>query len=306
MSLSKQVLRGDLRAIARLISFVEDEDPGAIPDLKAIYPRTGSAKLIGITGPAGAGKSSLINLLIREVRKKEERVGVLAVDPTSPFSGGSLLGDRLRMRGHLADPKVFIRSLASRGGSGGVAYALPQAIRILDAGGFRTILIETVGAGQDEIAILGLAGVVLVVLAPHLGDEVQALKAGLLEIGDLLVLNKSDLPESRVLEEQLLQIGTSPELLLRVSALKEEGIGELAARIDRLFADRDPKEIYRRFCRWELLKILEREWVRIGRGSVGDDLLNRSIDAVARKAKDPYAVAADLARRISIRKSKRR
>jgi LAO/AO transport system kinase len=297
MTLARKIRKGDLRSIARLISMVENDAPDALPHLKVLFPHTGPARIIGITGPAGAGKSSLINLLIKEIRKRNERVGVLAVDPTSPFSGGAFLGDRLRMREHLADPLVFIRSVASRRGPGGVAHALPQAVRILAAARFKTILIETVGAGQDEVGILGLAGVVLVVLAPGVGDEIQALKAGLLEIGDLLLLNKSDLPEGRLLEDQLLRAGIPADLLLPVSALKGEGIATLVERIDRLCGKKDPQEIWRRFCRWEMQHLLEKALVLEGMRRVGAGLLAKAAERVARRESDPYTALTALVQR---------
>jgi LAO/AO transport system kinase len=297
MTLARKIRKGDLRSIAHLISMVENDDPDALPFLKVLFRHGVSARIIGITGPAGAGKSSLINLLIKAFRKRDERVGVLAVDPTSPFSGGAFLGDRLRMREHLADPLVFIRSLASRRGPGGIAHALPQAVRILSAARFGTLLIETVGAGQDEVDILGLAGVVLVVLAPGVGDEIQALKAGLLEIGDLLVLNKSDLPERRLLKEQLLQAGVPAGLLFPVSTLKGEGIAALVDRIDRLYGEKDSQEVWRRFCLWEMRRLLERFFVEEGMRRVGADHLARAAQKIARRDSDPYTTLAELVRR---------
>ncbi|HET6369756.1 MAG TPA: GTP-binding protein [Nitrospiria bacterium] len=298
MTLVRKIRKGDIRSIARLISMVENDDPDALPFLEVVSRHGVPARIIGITGPAGAGKSSLINLLIKEFRKRNERVGVLAVDPTSPFSGGSLLGDRLRMREHLADSKVFIRSLASRLGPGGIAHAIPQAVRVLGAAHFENVIIETVGAGQDEVDILGLAGVVLVVLAPGFGDEVQVLKAGLLEVGDLLVLNKSDLPESHLLEQHLLQAGVPAGLLFPVSALKGDRIAALVDRIDRLYGEKDSEEIWRQFCRWEMRHLLEKVLVEEGMRRIGVDPLEDAATRVARRETDPHAALAKLIKRI--------
>lgn len=297
MTLAAKVRRGDVRSLARLLSMVENNEPQALPHLKALFPHTGSARVIGITGPAGAGKSSLINLLIKEFRKDNKRLAVLAVDPTSPFSGGAVLGDRLRMREHLSDSKVFIRSIASRQGPGGIAYALPQAIRILDAANFRTILVETAGAGQDEVGVLGLAGVVLVVLSPGIGDDVQALKAGLLEIGDLLVINKSDLPESDLLEGYLLQAGIPEETSLRVSALKGEGLPLLVNRIDRIFAKKDPKAIWENFCKRELQYSLQRTLVEEGMKRIGQKVFDQAVNKMVQKKASAYALSRTLIRK---------
>jgi|SRR5579863_7157548 len=298
MTLADQILRGNPRSIARLISMVEDEDPRAYPELQIIYPRSGSARVIGITGPAGAGKSSLISILTGELHRRGDPIGILAVDPSSPFSGGALLGDRIRMREHLGNPHIFIRSLAARGGVGAIAGVLPQAIRILEAAGFTTILVETAGAGQDEVGILDLAGVVLVVLAPGAGDEIQALKAGLLEIGDLFVLNKSDRPDYQLLEEQFLQSGFEPALLERISVQKKEGIARLARRINSLFASKDKKEIRRRFCRWELLHHFERSLVKTGLASITPDLLDRLVRKIALHQSDPYVLCEQMIQRL--------
>lgn len=183
---------GEARAVARLISLVEDESPLLREVMSALAPHTGNAQVIGITGSPGVGKSTSTNALVTELRSKDQRVGVLAVDPSSPFSGGALLGDRVRMQDHASDPDVYIRSMASRGHLGGLSWTTPQALRVLDAAGCDVILIETVGVGQSEVEIAGLADTTMVLLAPGMGDGIQAAKAGILEIGDLYVINKSD------------------------------------------------------------------------------------------------------------------
>ena len=193
-SMVTQVLKGEHRAIAKAISAVENGSPEASSILKALYPRTGKALVIGITGPTGAGKSTLISHLISEYRRRGPTVGVIAIDPSSPFSGGAMLGDRIRMLGHSEDPGVYIRSMASRGVSGGISEATRDAVRVLDAAGIDVIFIETLGAGQSDVEVIEVAKLTVVVFTPMMGDEIQALKAGMMEIGDIFVVNKADLP----------------------------------------------------------------------------------------------------------------
>ena len=183
---------GDARAVARLISLVEDESSALREVMAGLAPYTGNAQIVGITGPPGVGKSTSTNALVAALRAKDQRVGVLAVDPSSPFSGGALLGDRVRMQDHALDKEVYIRSMASRGHLGGLAWTTPQALRVLDAAGCDIVLIETVGVGQSEVEIAGLADTTLVLTAPGMGDGIQAAKAGILEIGDVFVVNKAD------------------------------------------------------------------------------------------------------------------
>ncbi len=188
----ERVLAGDVRAAGRLMRRVDDNHPAARPMLAELFSHTGQARIVGITGNPGAGKSTLVNQLIRELRSRDKTVGCIAVDPTSPFSGGAILGDRVRMQQHSLDPGVFIRSVATRGNLGGISRSTPAIVQILDAMGFDIILIETVGVGQDEIDIVRLADTSVVLNVPGLGDDVQASKAGILEIADLLVINKAD------------------------------------------------------------------------------------------------------------------
>lgn len=201
--LISSLLSGDTRALARAITYVENEDPRAFEILQAVYPRARPAPIVGITGPAGVGKSSLVDQLIASYRAQNLTVGVVAVDPSSPFTGGAILGDRIRMQRHGTDTGVFIRSMATRGKLGGIAAATFDVIDLLAASGKDVILIETVGVGQDEVDIVKIAHTTLVVLMPGLGDEVQAMKAGLMEIADLLVINKSDRPEAEKMEAEL-------------------------------------------------------------------------------------------------------
>jgi len=200
---ARGVVAGDRRALARLISAVEDRDPSAVPSLRALYARTGRARVIGFTGPLGVGKSSLINALLKPLRERGLKVGVVAVDPSSPFSGGSVLGDRIRIERTPGDEGVFVRSMASRGHTGGVAAATREVCRLFDAFGMDVVLVETVGSGQVDVEIRDVASTSVVILVPHLGDEVQSLKAGLFEIADVFCVNKSDLPGADVAAKDL-------------------------------------------------------------------------------------------------------
>ena len=199
----EKILLGDQLAGSRLISLLEDQDPRGIGMLKALYPHTGKAFLIGITGPAGAGKSTLVSRMISCLRGRGLRVGVVAVDPSSPFTGGALLGDRIRMQGHETDPGVFIRSMAARGQTGGVGRATREAALVMDAMGYQAVVIETVGVGQGEVAVSSCVHTTAVVSIPGMGDEIQAMKAGLLEIGDVFVVNKADRPGADELAQAL-------------------------------------------------------------------------------------------------------
>jgi LAO/AO transport system kinase len=203
---ARAILDGDRRALARVISQVEDRDPSVAVVSRALYPKTGHAPVIGITGPLGVGKSSLINLLVGRLRDLGRTVAVVAVDPSSPFTGGSVLGDRIRFERRADDPGVFFRSMASRGEAGGVAAATREVARLMDAAGFDIVLVETVGSGQVDVAIRDIATTSVVVVAPHLGDEVQTLKAGLFEIADVFCVNKADLPGADLARKDLAEL----------------------------------------------------------------------------------------------------
>jgi len=235
-----QARAGDPRALARLLSLVEDESPQVRSVIKDLLPSTGGARIIGLTGAPGVGKSTVTGALVGAFRADGARVAVLAVDPTSPFTGGALLGDRIRMQDHAIDDQVFIRSMASRGHLGGLAASTPQAIRVLDAAGFDPIIVETVGVGQAEVAIASLADSVAVLLAPGMGDAIQAAKAGILEVADLFVVNKADKPDSQQVVRDLRTMialaerrhGDWKPPIVTTVAVQGDGIDELVSCLD--------------------------------------------------------------------------
>lgn len=249
MGLLDRLNNGDVSALARLATYVEDDHPLGIEAIERLFPQTGKALIVGITGPPGAGKSSLIDRLIDEWRSRCHRVGVIAVDPTSPISGGATLGDRIRIRERLNDPNVFVRSMATRGHRGGLAPATASMIHLFDAAGFDRILVETVGVGQEEVDITRFVHLTMLLQIPGSGDGVQALKAGLLEMADLYVVNKADLPGADILARELSQIAALSSSLeprdrdgrrvYKVSAAEGTGVGELVDAIERLGANRN-------------------------------------------------------------------
>jgi LAO/AO transport system kinase len=234
------VLAGDFRAVARLITLVENDPPRAVPYLRALFPHTGRCFTVGITGAPGSGKSTLVDQLASDYRHEGNRIGIIAVDPTSPFSGGAILGDRIRMQSRSLDPGTFIRSMATRGHLGGLARATAESLLVMDAAGFDAVLIETVGVGQDEVEIVRTAHVTLVLLVPGMGDDIQAMKAGIMEIGDIFVINKADRPGVERVEtelEALLTMSSRPDgwkpLVIRTVALEGQGIQDCRHSIDR-------------------------------------------------------------------------
>jgi LAO/AO transport system kinase len=239
--LAGRVQSGDARALARVISMIENGDPRSRSVMKELAPLASGARVIGLTGSPGAGKSTVTSALVTAFRARGERAAVLAVDPTSPFSGGALLGDRVRMQEHATDPGVFIRSMGSRGQLGGLAAAAPQAVRALDAAGFGVILVETVGVGQAEVDIASAADTTAVLVAPGMGDSIQAAKAGVLEVADVLVVNKADRPETQRTVRDLRQMAAmsaSPwkAPVVTTIAVSGEGIDELVRQLDRHWA----------------------------------------------------------------------
>jgi LAO/AO transport system kinase len=292
-SLPQKILSGDPRALARAATAVENRSREAEPLLKALFPHTGKATIIGITGSPGAGKSTLVDRIIHELRRENKSVGVIAVDPTSPYTGGAILGDRIRMLSHHADSGVFIRSMATRGWLGGLAAATTDMTMLLDAAGKEMVLIETVGVGQDEVEIAKLADVTVVVLVPGMGDDVQAIKAGIMEIADVFVINKSDQPGADRLEREIKAIQTLSTRkdgwvppIVRTVATEGQGIAETLAAI-RSFLERGAAKD-RAVANWNLrLREMLRERL-LDRFS--DINFQGAAEQVAARRKDPYSI----------------
>ena len=307
-SLSQRVIEGDARAVARAISLIEDESPAAADLIRRIFPSTGRAYLVGVTGPPGSGKSTLVDRVIAELRQASTTVGVIAVDPTSPFSGGAILGDRVRMQAHAGDSDVFIRSMATRGHLGGLARATSEAALVLDAAGKDVILIETVGVGQDEIDIVRTADVSIVTLVPGSGDEVQALKAGIMEIADIFVVNKIDregADRTVASIEANLSLQTFPPDAWRPPILKTEattgrGVPELVATIERFRAHTAASQGSRRRMRAEfrLRELLAHRFVEhVERRVLGTGELEGLLERIAARELDPYTAADEIVSR---------
>ncbi len=305
-SLIDRVAAGEPNAVARAISKVEDGSADNAELMKQLFPRTGRALVIGITGSPGAGKSSLVDKLAGFYRKRGDRVGIIAVDPSSPFSGGAILGDRIRMQSLALDKGVFIRSMATRGNLGGLARSTIEAAAILDAAGYEKIIIETVGVGQDEIEIAKTADVCVVVLVPGMGDDIQAMKAGIMEIGDVLVINKADrdgvLRTEKELEA-LLSLATRADEwqppIVKTVAIENRGIEELASAIEgsREFQRTAPAAGERRqaIARWRILELLrERLVAQTLSGDSASGKLDRLAAEVATKKRDPYSAVEEL------------
>ncbi|RKT57240.1 methylmalonyl Co-A mutase-associated GTPase MeaB [Saccharothrix australiensis] len=299
---------GQPRAVARLISLVEDASPRLREVARALAPFTGHARVIGLTGAPGVGKSTSTSALVRAYRDRGERVGVLAVDPSSPFSGGALLGDRVRMGEHATDPGVFIRSMATRGHLGGLSWATPQALRVLDAAGCDVVLVETVGVGQSEVEVVSLADTTVVLLAPGMGDGVQAAKAGILEVADVFVVNKADRDGADATARDLKHVislgrreradaGWRPPVVKAVAA-RAEGIDDVMAALDAHHAHlRDRGELPRRRARRAAGEIeaiaLNTLRSRLGTGQAGT-AATRLAEQVATGTLDPYTAADHL------------
>jgi LAO/AO transport system kinase len=302
----ERILAGDPRAVARAISIVEDNSQDAAALMHSIFPHTGRATIVGITGSPGAGKSSLVDRLAGLYRQREKRVGIVAVDPSSPFSGGAILGDRIRMQTLGLDPGVFIRSMATRGQLGGLARATVDAVAVLDAAGYEKIIVETVGVGQDEVEIVKTADVTVVVLVPGMGDDVQAIKAGIMEISDVFVINKADRDGVLRTEKELEALlslahrddGWQPPII-RTVAIENKGLEELAGAIESYYEFQRQSEggNARResIARWRITELLrEQLFARaLRREGFGADL-ERLATEVAAKQIDPYTAAAEL------------
>lgn len=301
----EKLLAGETRAVARAITSVENGIAGAAELMKAVYPHTGNALVVGITGAPGAGKSSLVDKLAMHYRDRGERIGIICVDPSSPFSGGAILGDRIRMSTLGLDKNVFIRSMATRGNLGGLSRATVDAVTILDAAGFDKVIVETVGVGQDEVEIVKTADVSVVVLVPGMGDDIQAIKAGIMEIGDVFTINKSD--REGVLRtvkelEALLSLAHRPDFwnppIVKTVATENKGIEDLAKAIESYYDfQKNGENLERRkaIAKWRLLELLQEKLLA--------DVLNRNgarerietlAQEIAEKRNNPYSAIEEL------------
>jgi LAO/AO transport system kinase len=305
-NLSARVSNGEPAAVARAISKIEDGSTGAAALMKEIYQLSRGALVVGITGAPGSGKSSLVDKLAMFYRRREERVGIVAVDPSSPFSGGAILGDRIRMQALGLDEGVFIRSMATRGNLGGLARATVDAVAILDAAGYPKIIVETVGVGQDEVEIVKAADVSIVVLVPGMGDDIQAIKAGIMEIGDIFVINKADKEGIYATEKELESLlslasrddGWDPPIVKTV-ATENQGIAELAQAIDSYsesqLGARVSSERRTAIARWRIVELLRESLLaRVLASDSSVAMLNRLADEVATRRRDPYSAVEEI------------
>ena len=307
-SLSDRVLAGDPRAVARAISLIEDESPAGAELIRRIFASSGRAYLLGVTGPPGAGKSTLVDRMITEIRKSQRTVGVVAVDPTSPYTGGAILGDRVRMQAHAGDPGVFIRSMATRGHLGGLARATGEVAVVYDAAGKDIVIIETVGVGQDEVDIVRTADISIVTIVPGTGDEVQALKAGIMEIADIFVVNKADregADRTVTSIEAMLSLHTFGDgdwrpPILKTEATSGRGIPELLETIEKFRKHTEATQGNRRRLRaeWRLRELLGQRFLKHVEGTVlkaGE--FDGFLERIAARELDPYSAVDEIFKR---------
>ena len=297
---------GDVRALARAISAVENRAPGSSDLLKALFPHSGRARVVGLTGPPGAGKSTLVDHMARLYRKQNRTVGIVAVDPTSPYTGGAILGDRIRMQEHFADPGIYIRSMATRGSLGGLARTTADVTTVLDASGRDVILIETVGVGQDEVDIVRLADITIVILVPGMGDDVQSIKAGIMEIADIFVINKSDHEGAERVEREIRGLqslalrhdGWIPPIVKTVAS-EGTGVPELAAAIAGYegYLQKENLGLKKSAENWQqrLLEMLRDAMLEKARAQMSNGKLAQLAADVAEHKRDPYTLVEQIA-----------
>jgi LAO/AO transport system kinase len=318
-NLVERLLDGDRRALARMVTLIENDMPVARRYLAELHTRAGKAQIVGVTGAPGAGKSTLVTHLVRELRHRERKVGVVAVDPSSPFTGGAILGDRIRMMELAGDPNVFIRSMASRGSVGGLAASTRDVVRAMDAAGYNPIIIETVGTGQAEVEVMRAAQTVLVVAAPGMGDEVQAIKAGILEIADIFVVSKADKPGAdQTVAELAMLLSLDPTRrqhdktkptwripVLKTAAIKDQGILQVVDAIQEHYAYLVESGMLsqraQRQVRSEVQALLAHALMKALQQSVTEDEWRTLIEDITTRERDPYGVASQLQERIGLK-----
>jgi LAO/AO transport system kinase len=306
-SLISRLRSGDARALARAISIVENRAGGWSDLLKALFPHTGKARVIGLTGAPGSGKSTLVNQLAKHYRRENQTVGIIAVDPTSPYTGGAILGDRIRMQDHCSDPGIYIRSMATRGSLGGLARATADAATVLDASGRDLVMIETVGVGQDEVDIVRLADVTIVILVPGMGDDVQTIKAGIMEIADIFVINKSDREGAERVEREIRAMQSlaartrndrwTPPIVKTVAS---EGVGteELAKAIAdyEAYLKKENLVLKKNVENWQerLIEMLRDAMLEKARNQIDGGSLERYAAEIAEHKRDPYSLVEEI------------
>ena len=301
-----RIRSGDPRALARAISTVENRAPESLDLLKALFPHTGRARIIGLTGAPGAGKSTLVDQLAKEYRKQNKTIGIIAVDPTSPYTGGAILGDRIRMGSHYADPGIYIRSMATRGSLGGLAGTTSDVAAVLDASGRDLVLIETVGVGQDEVDIVRLAEITVVILVPGMGDDVQTIKAGIMEIADVFVINKSDREGAERVEREVRAMqslstrsdGWTPPIVKTIAS-DGQGVPELAKAVASYedFLRTHNLGLQKRVQNWQerLVEMLRESLLqRVLRDEMGDGAISRYAAEIAEHKRDPYSLVEEI------------
>jgi LAO/AO transport system kinase len=307
-----QVRAGDPRALARAISTVENRAPGWSELLKALFPHSGHARILGLTGPPGAGKSTLVDQLARHYRKESRTVGIIAVDPTSPYTGGAILGDRIRMQDHFSDPGIYIRSMATRGALGGLARTTADVATVLDASGRDLVMIETVGVGQDEVDIVRLADVTIVILVPGMGDDVQTIKAGIMEIADIFVINKSDREgaerverEIRALQSLAVRSDNWTPPIVKTAASEGVGIAEVAGAIRdyEAYLKKENLALKRNVENWQnrLVEMLRDAFLERAREQLGNGAVARYAAEVAEHKRDPYSLVEEIVNKMEKR-----